>query len=116
MNPGRLLRAEGLAAFAASTAAYLAIGGPWWLYVALALAPDVSMAGYLAGPKVGAAAYNAAHTYLGPVALAGVGVWSDVEVAVLAALVWAAHVGADRLLGYGLKYDTGFADTHLDRT
>ncbi|MFP5406506.1 MAG: DUF4260 family protein, partial [Gammaproteobacteria bacterium] len=27
------------------------------------------------------------------------------------ALVWAAHIGADRALGYGLKYGSGFGDT-----
>jgi hypothetical protein len=30
-------------------------------------------------------------------------------------LVWLAHVGQDRLLGYGLKYDAHFQHTHLGR-
>jgi hypothetical protein len=38
-----------------------------------------------------------------------------VPVAVLVSLVWAAHIGADRAVGYGLKYPTGFEDTHLGR-
>ena len=29
------------------------------------------------------------------------------------ALIWAAHIGVDRVLGYGLKYPTAFRDTHL---
>ena len=30
-------------------------------------------------------------------------------------LVWLAHIGIDRALGYGLKYPTHFEDTHLQR-
>ena len=29
------------------------------------------------------------------------------------ALVWLAHIGLDRLLGMGLKYNDRFAHTHL---
>jgi len=31
------------------------------------------------------------------------------------ALIWFAHIGIDRALGYGLKYTSGFKDTHLGR-
>jgi hypothetical protein len=31
------------------------------------------------------------------------------------ALIWLAHIGMDRMLGYGLKYSGGFKDTHLGR-
>ena len=66
-------------------------------------------------PAVGRAAYDAAHTYVLPVALAALGVLADVEAAVQVGLVWAAHIGIDRAIGYGLKYRTGFEDTHLQR-
>lgn len=111
---GRLLRAEGLAVFAAALVLYFDAGYGWVLLVALALAPDLSMAGYLAGPRAGAIPY-AAHTYVLPVALAVAGVLAGSDLAVQLALIWLAHVGADRLLGYGLKYPTGFGDTHLQR-
>lgn len=58
---------------------------------------------------------NALHTYVGPLLLVGVGYWVAVEFATLVALVWAAHVGADRALGYGLESATAFGDTHLGR-
>jgi hypothetical protein len=29
-------------------------------------------------------------------------------------LIWTAHIGFDRMLGYGLKYPTRFKDTHLN--
>jgi hypothetical protein len=41
-------------------------------------------------------------------------IWAS-DVAVELALVWLVHVGADRALGYGLKYPTRFEDTHLQR-
>lgn len=115
MNPDRLLRLEGLTVFAAATGAFVVLGGPLWLYLVVALAPDLGMLGYLAGPRVGSYSYNALHVYAGPALLGGLGLWTGVDVAVLVALVWAAHVGVDRSLGYGLKYPTGFGDTHLGR-
>ena len=30
-------------------------------------------------------------------------------------LIWTAHIGVDRLLGFGLKYPTQFHDTHIQR-
>lgn len=115
MSVNRLLRAEGLAVFLAATAAYVALGGAWWLYLVLAFAPDVGMVGYLASPTVGARTYNALHTYIGPVALGALGVYLGGSLFVYVALVWTAHIGADRAIGYGLKYATGFSDTHVDR-
>ncbi|MFC7132205.1 MULTISPECIES: DUF4260 domain-containing protein [Salinibaculum] len=113
MNPRTTLRIEGLAVFAGALAVYLSLDGPFWLLAVLALAPDLSMAGYLAGPALGSRIYNLFHTYTLPLALAGAGVWTGTTLAVLVAAVWTAHIGADRLVGYGLKYETDFKDTHL---
>jgi hypothetical protein len=49
------------------------------------------------------------------VALGTVGVVTGSSAATKVALIWLAHIGADRLLGYGLKYPTTFKDTHLSR-
>ena len=115
-TPRTVLRVEGAAVFAAALAAYFfVLDGPLWLLVVLALAPDLAMVGYLAGPRIGAATYNAAHNYLPPLALAGLGVWLGSDPALWGAAVWVGHVGADRAVGYGLKYATGFGDTHLGR-
>lgn len=113
VTPRTLLRLEGLAVAAGALGAYLSLGGPLWLLAVLALAPDLSMVGYLAGPAVGARAYNAVHTYVGPLVLAGAASWANHWPGLLVALVWAGHIGADRLLGYGLKHESGFRDTHL---
>ncbi|NHX35073.1 MULTISPECIES: DUF4260 domain-containing protein [Halolamina] len=113
MEPRTVLRLEGVAVFLAATAAYFAVDGPLWLFLVLALAPDLSMLGYLAGDGLGSRVYNAFHAYVGPTALGAAGIGLDVPAATWVALVWAAHVGADRAAGYGLKYSTGFKHTHL---
>lgn len=113
MNPKLVLRAESLVVFLAALAAFLVVDGRLWLLAVLALAPDLSMLGYLAGPRLGSRIYNAAHTYVGPIALGAVGVVAAAPLATSVALVWAGHIGADRAIGYGLKYPTAFGDTHL---
>ena len=113
--PRTLLRLEGAAVLAGALGLYFDRGYGWLALALLVLAPDVSMLGYLAGPKVGARVYDLAHTEAWPVALGVAGVLADEKVAVQLALIWLAHIGVDRLLGYGLKYETGFKDTHLQR-
>lgn len=115
MEPRRFLRAEGLAALIAALATYVALDGPLPLLVVLALAPDLSMLGYLAGSRAGSLTYNLAHTYVLPLALGGVGVHVGAPLAVQIAAIWAGHIGADRFAGYGLEFPSGFRDTHLNR-
>ena len=114
-TPRRWLRLEGLAVLVAGAAIYLAAGGPWLLLVPLLLAVDVSMAGYLAGPRAGALVYNLAHNQATAPAGARRGRRVGVAPLVLAGAVLLGHAGMDRLAGYGLKYPTAFGDTHLGR-
>jgi hypothetical protein len=113
--PHLLLRLEGLAVAAAAIVLYFHEDFDWVLFVALILAPDLSFAGYAFGPKVGAIAYDLLHTEIFPVALGALGVVADSGIATKIALIWLAHIGVDRLVGYGLKYPTAFEDTHLSR-
>lgn len=110
-----LLRLEGLAVLALSVAAYVQFGAGWGFFAWLFLLPDLSFLAYLAGPRVGAMAYNAAHSYAGALGLLALGVLAAMPLALAAGLVWCAHIGLDRALGYGLKYATGFGNTHLGR-
>jgi hypothetical protein len=110
-----LLRLEGLTLFAGMTLLYGLWGGPWWVYAVLFLAPDISFLGYLAGPKVGAIAYNAAHSFIVPMALMTAGFGFAPPLLLTIAMIWLAHIGFDRALGYGLKYSAGFGFTHLGR-
>ena len=114
-RPAVMLRGEGAAILAGSVFLYWANGGSWWLFALLLLAPDLSMVVYLVGPWFGAAAYNAFHAYPLPAALGIFGMLAGAPLAVSVALVWFAHIGMDRIMGYGLKYSTGFKDTHLQR-
>ena len=113
--PRLILRLEGLALFALATAGFFETGLSWWLYAILFFAPDLSFAAYAAGPKPGALAYNALHTTVGPAALAGMGFLVKDTTLLAIAAIWAAHIGFDRMLGYGLKYSSAFGDTHLGR-
>ena len=109
------LRLEGAALLGASVAAWSGLDGPWSRFALLFFLPDVAFAAYLLGPRVGAAAYNAVHSYALPLLLV---VSAEIVGSVgllLIALAWLAHIGFDRMLGYGLKYPSGFRDTHLGR-
>jgi Domain of unknown function (DUF4260) len=110
-----LLRLEGFAAFAAAFAFYAQAGFSWPVAALFFLAPDLAMLAYLAGPRAGAIAYNLAHTYVLAVALTLAGFFGGVPAAAAGGLIWIAHIGFDRALGYGLKYPTGFGDSHLGR-
>ena len=102
--------------FAAATAAYFLDGGGWLLFVVLFLAPDLSMAGYLVNARIGATAYDVIHTTLLPAALLAGSWYAAWPLGVDLALIWLAHIGADRVVGYGLKYpDAEFSETHLQR-
>jgi len=108
-----IIRFEWAAVAAVAVVFYASSGVSWWLFAVLILAPDLSMFGYLGGPRIGAIAYNALHILIVPVLLLLVGYLSNHAVAIAVALIWIAHIAIDRALGYGLKLSTGFQDTHL---
>ena len=105
------LRLEGLAVVAVGAYLYARGGYSWVLFAVLFLVPDVSFAAYLAGPRAGAVGYNVVHSYVGPLALAAMSLAAGSSPAI--AIIWATHIGFDRMLGYGLKYPAAFRDTHL---
>src|SRR6516165_7405376 len=88
---------------------------PWWLFLALFLAPDLFLLGYLANARIGAAFYNLAHTLVWPIALLLVSLALPAPELAPYGLIWLSHLGFDRMLGFGLKYPTNFRDTHLER-
>jgi hypothetical protein len=110
-----VLRLEGLAAAALSAVFYARTGASWRLFAALWLAPDLSLLGYLAGPNWGARIYNAIHAYLTPATLAVSALLLHSEMLVPFALIWINHIGVDWMMGYGLKFQQGFAWTHLGK-
>lgn len=109
------LRLEGLAAFVAGVALFVAANGNVVGLVPLLLAPDISAVGYLAGPRAGAFTYNLAHTWAPGLAVVGLSAWLASPALQLAGSILIAHVGIDRAVGYGLKLPSSFNDTHLGR-
>lgn len=114
MNPKPLLHLEGATIFISSLLAYQYNHGSWALFVLLLLVPDLSMVGYALNARVGAMTYNAIHTYVCPLFLGGYALLTGEHLPLMLALVWATHIGFDRMLGFGLKYASRFKDTHLD--
>jgi Domain of unknown function (DUF4260) len=115
IKPSLLLRAEGAAICALSLLFYHRSHASWCWFALLFLAPDLFMLGYLANNRIGAASYNLVHTIAAPCFLFALGALIARPAITAIALIWAAHIGFDRLLGYGLKYPTEFKDTHLQR-
>ena len=110
-----LLRLEGLALGLVCVWLYRGIHESWLMFAVLILAPDLSMVGYLAGPRVGAMTYNIVHTWAAPVVLFAISWWGGVAILLPLAFILGAHIGFDRALGFGLKLPTSFRDTHLGR-
>ena len=113
--PRTLLRFEGVLVMAVALFLYSRTENPWWLFIVLILVPNLSILGYLAGPRVGAIVYNLVHSYMLPALLAIYGLWTTSQLITGLSLIWFAHIGADRAVGFGLKYPTAFGDHHLQR-
>jgi hypothetical protein len=112
-SPVWLLRLEGAVVFIIALVLYGRLESNWLLFVLLFFVPDVSMIGYAVNARLGATTYNLVHAYAMPAVLGLVGLFSANTVLVALSLIWFAHIGLDRLLGFGLKYPTQFKDTHL---
>jgi hypothetical protein len=111
--PRMFLRVEGAVLMAASVVGFAATDRSWWLVPAVLLLPDIFMTGYARSRRFGALTYNLAHSYPAPAVLGAVGLWNGSPLVQALALVWFAHIGMDRALGYGLKHEDGFMHTHL---
>jgi len=73
---------------------------------ALILLPDLFMIGYVRGSLLGAYAYNAGHPYPAPALVALIGAGDRHPLLLAVGLLWLGHIGLDRVLSYGLKYDS----------
>ena len=113
--PNTLLTIEGVALLAAALFLYQAQGFSWMIFALGILVPDVSMLGYLVNKRIGSHVYNLAHTYTLPILIGILAMAPGSTLMVQVALIWLAHIGMDRAIGYGLKYASDFKDTHLSR-
>jgi len=110
-----LLKLEGLALFGLSIFLFWQLDYAWWWYLLLLFVPDVSMLGYLAGPRTGAWVYNFVHHHAVSIGLYALGYFLGIPVLQLAGVILLGHSNLDRVLGYGLKYPDAFQNTHLGR-
>jgi hypothetical protein len=108
-----IIRLEEFALFVLCAYTLTTFHADWWWYPLLLLGPDISMIGYLAGNKVGAASYNLFHHKGIAVLLFIAGLIAANEVLQLTGIVLFGHSSMDRALGYGLKLNEGFKYTHL---
>ena len=108
-----VLRLEGLVVLIAALLAYSRFGLGWGNFALFFLVPDISFFGYLAGLRVGAVSYNMAHSYIGAIVCLVTSFFFTVPILSTVGIIWCAHIGFDRALGYGLKYSAGFRFTHL---
>ena len=108
-------RIEAAFVFAASVFFYYHLGFNFWYFLPVLFAIDVFMAGYLISKQAGAIVYNMGHSFIVPSVLLVAGSLTDSALCIGLGLIWLAHIGMDRALGYGLKYESGFTDTHLGR-
>lgn len=110
-----LLRIEGLTVLVLSLYFYSYLQFSWLVFVILLLAPDLSALGYLKDNKVGSILYNTFHTYIVPTAIMISGLVMNSSTVIMISLIWIAHIGMDRMIGYELKYPSKFQDIHFDR-
>jgi hypothetical protein len=109
------LHLEGMAVLALCLYLYGSLQFSWILFLVVLFLPDISMVGYAFNHKTGAKVYNLFHTYSISILLVILGLFFSNSSILAIGLIWTAHIGMDRMLGYGLKYPTNFKDTHLNR-
>ena len=112
-KPALLLRLEAASILGLSIFFYRQSHASWILFAILFLSPDLFMLGYLVNTRIGAAVYNFVHTLFAPGILIVIAIFTSRQQFLPFAFIWTAHIGLDRMLGYGLKYPTRFKDTHL---
>ncbi|MEN2414205.1 DUF4260 domain-containing protein [Flavobacterium mesophilum] len=108
-----VLKLEEVALFILGIYLFSLLNFEWWWFLALILAPDLSMIGYAFGNKGGAFLYNVFHHKGIAILLYLLGSYFKNELLQLAGIILFSHSAMDRFFGYGLKYEKGFKYTHL---
>ena len=110
-----LLKLEELFLFGFALFLFSGLDYGWGLFALFFFAPDLSMIGYLANPRFGAWTYNLVHHRGLALALYAFGATLTVPWLMFAGTILLAHSSFDRILGYGLKHEDAFQNTHLGR-
>lgn len=110
-----LIRLEEFGLFLFSIYLFSTLDYAWWFFPLLLLTPDISMVGYLGGPRMGAIIYNLVHFRALALFIYVAGIFAGLPVLSLAGIILFAHSSLDRAFGYGLKYNDAFSNTHLGK-
>ena len=108
-----LLKLEEAAIFLLCIFLFSKLNVAWWWFPSLLLLPDIGMIEYLINPKIGAFTYNLLHHRFLASVVALFALTSSNEYWKLTAIILFAHISLDRALGYGLKHEDSFNNTHL---
>ncbi|MDW7615947.1 DUF4260 domain-containing protein [Peribacillus simplex] len=111
----KFLHIEGLMVLLAMIYIYSLYEFSWWIFLLFILSPDVSMLAYLIDDRVGAKVYNLFHTYTLSIFMILLAIFLKSDALMMIGSIWTAHIGIDRLFGYGLKYTSSFKATHLQK-
>ena len=111
----RILKLESLLLFLSTLALYSHNNFNFTWYLVFFLLPDLSAIGYIWGNRVGALAYNVGHSLTLAYALIIIGLLGNIHLLLATGIIWVGHISFDRMLGYGLKLDSGFNDTSLGK-
>ncbi len=110
-----LIRLKEAAMFGLSIVLIARLPYAWYWWLVWILAPDLSMLGYLGGNRVGAIVYNFVHHKGVAIVCYLLGMYLVNPALEYAGMILFGHSCMDRGMGYGLKYFTGFTDTHLGK-
>lgn len=113
--PRLFLHLEGLALFASAVVIYANQNFSWGAFALYLLAPDLAIIVYAINQRSGQIVYNILHTTIFPLALAVFSIINTNRLGLQIALIWLAHIGMDRTIGYGFKYPGSFTETHFSR-
>ena len=113
--PRLFLHLEGIALLAGAALVYGSQSYRWWLFFVFLLTPDLVMLIYMVNKRAGEISYNLVHTTIFPLVLALYSGLSGNSLGLQIGLIWLAHIGMDRMVGYGFKYPGQFKETHFNR-
>jgi len=113
--PRLLLHVDGAAFLLTAIALYSQQNGNWWLFILLLLAPDLTFFAYMVNKRFGAMIYNIVHSPTLVAVIIGLSIALNWELGVSLGLILLAHIGMDRIFGYGYKYADEFKNMHFNR-
>lgn len=97
------LRLEGLVLLVVASMLYFVNGWSVWHFLLLFLLPDISLLAYLKNSKIGDFTYNLGHTFTTPFVVMSLTALLNEPFGYKFGLIWLAHIGFDRFLGFGLR-------------